>query len=72
MSSLPSGVRLVRLLNEHLGEIMGRERTNQNSSTCIARGLIGWRSSARPISCAVCSRTARSRRCACSATRFLW
>ena len=31
MSSLPSGVRLVRLLNEHLGEIMGRERTNQNS-----------------------------------------
>ena len=31
MSSLPSGVRLVRLLNEHLGEIMGRERANQNS-----------------------------------------
>ena len=31
MSTLPSGVRLVRLLNEHLGEIMGRERTNQNS-----------------------------------------
>ena len=28
MSSLPSGVRLVRLLNEHLSEIMSRERTN--------------------------------------------
>ena len=25
MSSLPSGVRLVRLLNEHLSEIMSRE-----------------------------------------------
>ena len=28
MSSLPSGVRLVRLLNEHFSEIMSRERTN--------------------------------------------
>ena len=27
MSSLPSGVRLVRLLNEHFSEIMSRERT---------------------------------------------
>ncbi|WP_455634904.1 hypothetical protein [Parabacteroides sp.] len=31
MSSLPSGVRLVRLLNEHLGDIMNRERTNTAS-----------------------------------------
>ncbi len=31
MSSLPSGVRLVRLLNEHLNDIMNRERANQNS-----------------------------------------
>ena len=31
MSSLPSGVRLVRLLNEHLGDIMSRERTNTAS-----------------------------------------
>ncbi len=31
MSSLPSVVRLVRLLNEHFSEIMSRERANQNS-----------------------------------------
>ena len=31
MSTLPSGVRLVRLLNEHLNDIMNRERANQNS-----------------------------------------
>ena len=31
MSSLPSGVRLVWLLNEHLNDIMNRERANQNS-----------------------------------------
>ena len=31
MSSLPSGVRLVRLLNEHLNDFMSRERANQNS-----------------------------------------
>ena len=31
MSSLPSGVRLVALLNEHLGEIMERERVNRTS-----------------------------------------
>ena len=31
MSSLPSGVRLVRLLNEHLNDIMNCERANQNS-----------------------------------------
>ena len=71
MSSLPSGVRLVALLNEHLGDIMSRERTLL-PSICIARVLTGWRSSAQPISCAVRSRTARLRRCACSATRFLW
>ncbi len=29
MSSLPSGVRLVALLNDHLGEIMVRERANR-------------------------------------------
>ena len=31
MSSLPSGVRLVRLLNEHLNDIMSCERTNTAS-----------------------------------------
>ena len=31
MSTLPSGVRLVALLNEHLGDIMSRERTNTAS-----------------------------------------
>ena len=31
MSSLPSGVRLVRLLNDHLSEIMRRERANRTS-----------------------------------------
>ncbi len=31
MSELPSGLRLVRLLNEHLSEIMGRERSNRTS-----------------------------------------
>ena len=39
MSSLPSGVRLVRLLNEHLGEIMGRERTNLTSIHLYCTGL---------------------------------
>lgn len=31
MSSLPSGLRLVALLNDHLSEIMGRERANRTS-----------------------------------------
>ena len=31
MSSLPSGIRLVALLNEHLNEIMERERMNHTS-----------------------------------------
>ena len=31
MSTLPSGVRLVALLNEHLSDIMSRERTNTAS-----------------------------------------
>ncbi len=31
MSTLSSGVRLVALLNEHLGDIMSRERTNTAS-----------------------------------------
>ena len=39
MSTLPSGVRLVRLLNEHLGEIMGRERTNLTSIHLYCTGL---------------------------------
>ena len=39
MSSLPSGVRLVALLNEHLGEIMGRERANRTSIHLYCTGL---------------------------------
>ena len=31
MSEVPSGIRLVMLLNERLNEIMDRERANQNS-----------------------------------------
>ena len=31
MSSLPSGIRLMNLLREHLTEIMDRERVNRNS-----------------------------------------
>ena len=31
MPSLPSGIRLVTLLNEHLSEIMDRERMNRTS-----------------------------------------
>ena len=31
MSSLPSGIRLMNLLREHLTEIMDRERSNRNS-----------------------------------------
>ncbi len=38
MSSLPSGVRLVRLLNEHFSEIMSRERANQNSMHLYCTG----------------------------------
>ena len=38
MSSLPSGVRLVRLLNEHLNDIMNRERANQNSIDLYCTG----------------------------------
>ena len=72
MSSLPSGVRLVALLNEHLGDIMSRERTNTASIHLYCTGPTGWRSSTQPISCDVRSRTARLHRCACSATRFLW
>ena len=39
MSTLPSGVRLVALLNDHLGEIMGRERTNLTSIHLYCTGL---------------------------------
>ena len=38
MSSLPSGVRLVALLNEHLGDIMSRERTNTASIQLYCTG----------------------------------
>ena len=31
MSSLPSGIRLMNLLRDHLTEIMDRERANRNS-----------------------------------------
>ncbi len=69
MSSLPSGIRLVALLNEHLNEIMERERMNLPRSTYIVQDLIGWLSSVRPTSCIVRSRIARPHRCACSPTR---
>ena len=49
MSSLPSGIRLVALLNEHLNEIMERERMNHTSSTYIVQDLIGWLSSVPPV-----------------------
>ena len=38
MSSLPSGVRLVALLNDHLCEIMGRERANHTSMHLYCTG----------------------------------
>ena len=39
MSSLPSGIRLMSLLREHLDEIMGRERTNLTSIHLYCTGL---------------------------------
>ena len=41
MSSLPSGVRLVALLNEHFSEIMSRERTNIASIHLYCTGPYG-------------------------------
>ena len=38
MSALPSGVRLVALLNDHLREIMGRERANHTSMHLYCTG----------------------------------
>ena len=38
MPSLPSGIRLVTLLNEHLSEIMDRERTNRTSIRLYCTG----------------------------------
>ena len=38
MSTLPSGVRLVALLNDHLCEIMGRERANHTSMHLYCTG----------------------------------
>ena len=66
MSSLPSGIRLMNLLRDHLTEIMDRERANLNS---IHLYCTGCRSSVLPISCVVCFRIARLRRCACSLIR---
>ena len=37
MSSLPSGIRLVALLNEHLNEIMERERMNHKIGRASCR-----------------------------------
>ena len=43
MSSLPSGIRLVALLNEHLNEIMDRERMNHTSLRSYARKhILRW------------------------------
>ena len=39
MSSLPSGIRLMNLLRDHLTEIMDRERANQNSIHLYCTGL---------------------------------
>ena len=61
MSTLPSGVRLVALLNDHLCEIMERERANHTSMHLYCTGPTGLPSSVRPISCVVRSRTARPR-----------
>ena len=37
-SEVPSGIRLMNLLREHLTEIMDRERTNQNSMHLYCTG----------------------------------
>ena len=72
MSSLPSGVRLVRLLNEHFSEIMSRERTNIASIHLYCTGPYWVAFERSAYHCAMCSRTARLRQCVCSATLFLW
>ena len=70
MSSLPSGIRLMNLLRDHLTEIMDRERANLKLNTPVLYGIsTGCRSSVLPISCVVCFRIARLRRCACSLIR---
>ena len=38
MSSLPSGIRLMNLLRDHLTEIMDRERANRNSIDVYCTG----------------------------------
>ena len=40
MSSLPSGVRLVALLNEHLSDIMSRERANHYLHPLVLHGSL--------------------------------
>lgn len=64
MSTLPSGVRLVALLNDHLCEIMERERANIPPCTYIVRGPYFRCLRAFGLSVVVRSRTARPRRCA--------
>ena len=69
MSSLPSGIRLMNLLRDHLTEIMDRERANLNSIHLYCTGSY-WVSFERSAySCVVCFRIARLRRCACSLIR---
>mgnify|MGYP000116871366 CR=1 FL=1 len=53
----------MRLLNEHLGEIMGRERTNQNSIHLYCTGpyWVAFECSAYQLR--MYSRTARLRQC---------
>ena len=48
MPSLPSGIRLVTLLNEHLNEIMDRERMNRTSIHLYCTGpyWVGFEGSA--------------------------
>ena len=69
MPSLPSGIRLVTLLNEHLNEIMDRERTNRTSIHLYCTGPYWVAFERSAISCVSPSRIARSRRCVCSPTR---
>ena len=70
MSTLSSGVRLVALLNDHLCEIMERERANHTSMHLYCTGpyWVAFERSAYQLRRAF--RTARPRRCACSGIRF--
>ena len=61
MPSLPSGIRLVTLLNEHLSEIMDRERTNRTSIHLYCTGPY-WVAFAYPFPIVMVSVTDRSLR----------